>query len=247
MNEKEYLAQLTADHRAYKIPTQAERNAFRKTPRFKNTNVVWDYTFNKPAQVGSTSTLIASSNAKCKEEWVSYYFSQKPFGEFMAHSIKFWRALKAEFPNAHYKIKDALLIAFIHVIDETFMGKQDEIDARQLLSDCLVRTGVATEIREADQEHDQNFAVDLLVFQGKRLLFAIQVKPDSFFTDTPNDRVARAHRENKERNANFSRKYGVPVLYMNSRDIRAGRLNLVDEWKVLTLPTDTSLPLRRAS
>ena len=96
----------------------------------------------------------------------------------------------------------------LHVIIETFMGKDKELEAR----DILEGNGFITE--DGTDEEDTEMNIDFKVYKDGELKYLMQVKPVSFITssnrDTKNDRI-----EAFKKHENGHKKYpGIPYYYL---------------------------------
>lgn len=69
----------------------------------------------------------------------------------------------------------------LHVIIETFMGKEKEFEARRMLEEC----GFVTE--DATDNEDTEMNIDFKVYKDGELKYLMQVKPVSFITSNNND------------------------------------------------------------
>lgn len=189
--------------------------------RFRNTRLVWDdnsLRFRK--RVGKLMPLIHSHYPQTYEEWQKVYLKHgRSLPQLRLLAVRFLYA-NTQLPSL--TLQEAIDFICVRVLDETWWGHETELKALDLIR----QTEEFTFVRTATPFEDYEYAVDILCYEGKRLVQAYQVKPDSYMMLSASH---YAKKTNARKNDRFRSRYPfVPVHYIKESDIRSGTLRYID-------------------
>lgn len=107
--------------------------------------------------------------------------------------------------------RDCRYSVYYRVIAETWNGYVRE---ENTMTNLLGILGERIEITKTSGRVDSLYAVDAEIQLNGKLVCAIQIKPDSYRKNFASNEKYR--QINKEKNDNYTNKYGVPVVYIYS-------------------------------
>lgn len=98
-------------------------------------------------------------------------------------------------------------MVWVRVIDETWDGYCRENDMIKELSELT-----HTSFKHSSPNDDERYAVDGFLFEENEMLCGIQIKPQSYRTDS--ETVEKARKINEKKNETFSKTFRIPVFYV---------------------------------
>lgn len=197
------------------------RKQLRQDAGYKSRKNLWDATKLDYWQVsGNRMGYIKDCEPLSFQEWAEYYFKQVPWEEFILIG-EAWAKVAGLTTN------QGIAECLMHLVDYPWEGMRGELIAKGMMEDYHLRKGQSVEF--ADEELDYKYAIDIIVGDGEKLLFAVQVKSPFFFT-APNIQWERDAVKNKHKA--FKERYGVPVYFINTTDVFKGNLLYIPSSKI---------------
>lgn len=215
-----------------KLWNEEDRMEARATHHFKNSNRVWyDGKFSTRDQIGGVMQLLNDCNPVNKETWIDFYFNSGDKASSLKSTIRNYKKINSinvthgktilevlELAKSFhallngYSLEDCFNYAFIHIIDEPYLGYNREKMSEKILDDFCVDHGLV--LNHANNYKDVVTGVDyeIRTLAGK-LICGIQVKGlntkyEATELMTNNLNVL------KEKNMNYMEQTGVKVLFM---------------------------------
>lgn len=199
--------------------------------KFKQTNALWnDLKLNHPKNVGLVSSLIEQKPFQTKDEWKIFYFQsgeerlkkiqkQGNMSSFQYNYGRTEREIKQigwllynhikERKIHHITPAECVYMTKFRVIGDTWNG----IKIREKKAiDWLQRKYPSFTFLKTDGEVDVQYAVDYEVYQDKRLLFGLQIKPPSYKANKPY--LQKAKEINRKKNDYYIEEKKVPICYL---------------------------------
>lgn len=212
--------------------SECERMQLRRTNRFKEANQAWyDAKLSTRDKIGGVMNLLDEFSPQDKEEWINFYFNSGDYACDLkknttnknkvrnininhGKTLRELKELAEVFQKllTGYTLTECFNYAFIHVIDEPYLGYEREIKSEKLLSNFCANNGLI--LIKTNNYKDVVGGVDYEIKSlSDTLICGIQVKGINFKlanTDLAAQNtyaLAQKHKEYKET-------VGVPVLFM---------------------------------
>ena len=212
--------------------SEALRMSSRATHSFKNCNKAWyEGKFSTRENIGGVMKLLEDCKPSNKEEWINFYFNSGDKALVLKSSLKNYKKINSinishgktimevlelakQFHKLlnGYSLEECFNYAFIHIIDETYLGYEREQKSAKLLDDFCAEHGLV--LNDANNYKDIVTGVDYEIKSLSGVLICgIQVKGVNAIYETTQLMVDNMNIL-KERNNQYMEETGANVLYM---------------------------------
>lgn len=208
-----------------------DRMQARRTTRFKETNKIWyDANLSKRSKIGGVMKLLEEAEPHTKEDWINFYFNDgdracvlKQYTNKNKHytiDVKHGKTLKElvdiaktfQQRLADYTLTECFNYAFIHVIDEPYLGYERELKSERLLSDFCADNGLL--LIKTNNYKDIVVGVDYEIKTlSDTLICGIQVKGINFKLAN-SDLITQNTHALTQKHKDYKESTGVDVLFM---------------------------------
>ncbi|MBP5725076.1 MAG: hypothetical protein J6X18_16075 [Bacteroidales bacterium] len=169
------------------------RKAKERVRKFEPAMKVWGKEFSPSRSIGKCTALFRILAPESYDDFFAKYIKyasehlDKPIQdrglteEELVKCSERYKALTEEHCGEKFPIEDYLYDALCHIIVETFDGMSSE----RIALEYLMRLGINVEY--ASYLYDSEYGIDILAKCGSKILYGIQVKPESFFKSSRYD------------------------------------------------------------
>lgn len=139
---------------------------------------------------------------------INSYHRGRSIEEILQESIKYYHRIKEQFPNDNVSIKDCINNFIGRTIHDTYDGHFAENMAERLLK----KYGYKTAKPQGDS--DSLYGIDRYCYEGDKLKFLLQVKPESFFANNKYKPKIRERKYAFIKGKKAEEVFNVPVFYI---------------------------------
>ena len=210
------------------------RDAKERIRKFEPAMKVWGNNFSPSRSIGRCTflyrKLLPESYGDFFRKYVEYAENHKgePIQdrglteEELTECAKNYKSLAEGRDGDKFPVEDYLYDALCHIIVETFDGMSKEKTALEYLK------GIGINAEYADYFYDSNYGIDIMVKDGEKLLYGIQVKPETFLTSNRAD--VRRDRQLMVMKREKAMSDGIKTYYMIYKASKSGKVT----WKEST-------------
>lgn len=207
----------------YTIMPYQERLKLRESDKFRGTNAAFNYKGeNRPARCGYLMKLIRELQPSSPDDFVDKYLKWRKDNidedYLLANNIEDFMKITG------YDFNLSFNILLIYLCDNTWKGYFNEQKAIRGIYNYLMEHSAdksGWRVVHASSEIDVHYAIDVLIYHNHKLCCGIQLKPESFFSDS-----RRMYKDDLIRNINkikeFEHDYGVSAGFWTYEDIKSG-------------------------
>ncbi|WPS85318.1 MjaI family restriction endonuclease (plasmid) [Brevibacillus halotolerans] len=204
--------------------------------KFRSTNAIWnELKLNSPMSVGYVTNLIESRSFLNKEEWRDFYYKSGRERQILIEKNGYAKDLYLNYGRTEEELQklgekmfaelqkrgnylgitlaECVYMVKYRVMGETWNGVvMREKNTVQSLENLFP----SYSFQKVDGAIDYKYGVDYEIYNGSRLVCALQVKPRSYEKGSTPE-ILKAKLGNKAKNDLYEKEQGVPVLYVYSK------------------------------